>query len=128
MSEEYTVPALRDQADRMRKQAEEVLAKAQDTANQIVAGGQDEAAKLRRAAAEIDKLADGQMSTGPEPAFTMPCWNCGQAIAQDALGWGHVHNNETACQVPGPDEHTATRSPAGDTRVDGAGVTGGVAQ
>jgi hypothetical protein len=128
MSEEYTIPALRDQADRMRKQAEEVLAKAQDTANQIVAGGQDEAEKLRRAAAEIDKLADGQMSTGPEPAFTMPCWSCRHPIAQDALGWGHVRPDETACQVPGPDEHTATRTPAAGTVVDGQGVTGEVAQ
>jgi peptidyl-tRNA hydrolase len=62
------------------------------------------------------------------PPFTIPCWNCGDAVTKDGDGWMHVRQERTACQVPGPDEHTATRSPAGDTRVDGAGVTGEVAQ
>jgi hypothetical protein len=128
MSAEYTVPALREQAAELRKRAEGVTVAAQAEADRIVGRAQGEAEKLREAAAEIDAIADGQMSTEPEPPFTMPCWNCNQPIRQDSLGWGHVHPNETACQVPGPDEHTATRSPAAGTVAAGAGVTGEVAQ
>jgi hypothetical protein len=101
MSEEYTVPALRDQADRMRKQAEEVLAGAQAEAQRIVSGGQAEAEKLRAAAAEIDELADRQMSGGPEVSPREPCQNCGHAMARDELGWRHLVNvSEDVCSGP----------------------------
>lgn len=128
MSEEYTVPALRDTANDLRAKAAQHYAAEEIRARQLMEAAKQDADAMVAAAIEIDKLADGQMDTGPEPAFTMPCWSCRHPIAQDALGWGHVRPDETACQVPGPDEHTATRTPAAGTVVDGPGVTGEVAQ
>jgi hypothetical protein len=114
MSEEYTVPALRDQADRMRKQAEEVLAGAQAEAQRIVSGGQAEAEKLRAAAAEIDELADRQMSAEPKPPVTFAsCVNCGNPIVKDELGWRHPPENAGLCTDPVPPQVPAV------TRTDG---------
>lgn len=100
MSSPHTVPALREQAQRVRAKAEEVLSHAARQAED-----------LRAAADEIDAMADAKLGAAPEP-HALACWNCRQPIVHDELGWRHAPDAEpNMCQVPGPNERDAALPP-----------------
>jgi hypothetical protein len=121
MSEEYTVPALREAVEKLRGDADKLLAGAEIQARQHVENAQKKAAGMRAAAAEIEADANAkeqrQQPGEDRPPFTVPCWNCNQPTMKDPLGWRHAPGVETACQVPGPDEHEANRTAV--ARTDG---------
>lgn len=105
MSSPHTIPALREQAQRVRAAAEKVLAKAAKDAKD-----------LRDAADELDADADEKLSrqnAGPAPLpADMPlCVNCQFPVIRTDLGWQHAHEPSTCATAAPPEQYWQASSP-----------------
>jgi hypothetical protein len=104
MTSPHTIPALREQAQRVRATAEKVLAKAAKDAKD-----------LRDAADEIDADADERLSrqndAAPLPPETPPCVNCQFPVVMTDLGWQHAHEPSTCPTAVPPEQYRTPTSP-----------------
>lgn len=130
MSAEYTVPALRDTAEKLCSDATALVAAAEIEAHRHVEAARQKADRMRAAAAEIEADADAkearqqQPIAGMPPESTAPCRSCSQPLVRDEMGWRHL-DRAVGADCPGatpptPAPPTAPVDPSPtDTITDG---------
>jgi hypothetical protein len=124
MTAEYTIPALRDTAGKLRSDAAALLAAAEIEANKHVEQARQKAAKMRASADEIDADANAKEQR-PSPQPIGPCAACGHPLVRDELGPRHADpaiGIGTDCPGPNPPVAAPPTMPfeqAPVTRTDG---------